>query len=144
MSWPPARRTDAAKGPAQVFSQTSTPGDAARRERLADGDDVLLGEQHRELGLVRQQLAGRALGHVAELVDVDRAVLVLADEHEVENTNELTLDERLELFRDLSGEVGLVGRELDDQPVDGPQYVGGICHKASLPPALARDLDQSG
>src|SRR5436190_1138443 len=60
-------------GPAVLVHEHG--GDALRLERLAHCNEVLLCEEHRQRRLVRQQLADRALRHVAQLVDIDGAVL---------------------------------------------------------------------
>ena len=73
---------------------------------------------------------------VVDLERVDRAVLVLRENEEVQHPDHTGLREPGELLGDFTGEVLLPGRELDDEVVDGADLVqaGGCAVGHRAPP----------
>ena len=72
---------------------------------------------------------------------LNRSVGVLAQDHQIKHANEPAVDQRVELGRHLAGEVGLVGRELDDQVVDRPKHVQLLSSSTSnLLPSISSPL----
>src|SRR4051794_37210721 len=87
-------------------------------------DDVVGGQQLRQLGLDDLHLS--ELFDVGELGDVDRAVLVLVEDQDVDDADRPGVDELDELRRHLAGEVLRSRRELDDEVVDGAEVIEDV------------------
>src|SRR4051812_35532465 len=117
----PAHRRPEGSGPAVLPDQHR--GRAARLDGRGDRRHVLLAEEERQFGLVRTQAADLALVEVAELEEVQGAVLVLADQHQVQDPDRAVVHKRVQSRRDLAREPA--PRELHHQPVHRPQLVVG-------------------
>src|SRR3954454_18950199 len=93
--------------------------------------DVVGGQELRQLRLDGLQLS--ELLDVGELAGVDRTVLVLDEDQDVDDADRSGVDEPEELRRHLAGEVLRAGRELDDHIVNRAEFVKrGIRHRRLL------------
>ena len=100
--------------------------------------DIILGQDLRDLGLERPELVD--LVEVVDLEGLDRAVVVLVQDQQVEHPDLASLDQGGELLGHPAVEVALAGRELDDQVVHRAQLIHlGHPHDPSLsqPPSAA-------
>src|SRR4051794_9708328 len=113
--------------------------------------DVLGGQQLRELRLDGLQLS--ELLDVGELGGVDRTVLVLVEDQDVDDADRSGVDEPDQLRRHLAGEVLRAGRKLDDHVVNRPELViwgvrhlrpfVRLCDVRRSPPGRAPPRDQT-
>src|SRR3954462_3405897 len=98
-------------------------------------DDVVRGQQLRQLGLDRLQLS--ELLDIGELGDVDRTVLVLVEDQDVDDADRPGVDELEKLRRHLAGEVLRSRGELDHEVVDGAEVIEGCFgHRCPFPGRL--------
>ena len=130
MSWPPARRAAEANGAAQRFSKTIAPAqlplsiDAARlATSSADRISAISPSSARRSSTVSRSSIS---------IRLENAVAVLVDDQQVEEPDRAVLDEGGEFGRHLTGEVGAVGRELDDEVVDRAELIEFVCHGTPL------------
>src|SRR4051812_16728483 len=98
-------------------------GDAARVHRGGEVLDVLFGEQLGQLRL--EDLQWTELVEVGELHRLDVSVVVLDEHEDVDDPDRSGVDELDQLLGHGAGEVRALGRELDDQIVDGAELVEG-------------------
>ena len=106
-----------------------------RRNRL----DVVLAQQHRELRLEVAQRSGLAWVELRQFDHLERPVVVLVQDHEVEHADDAAVDEIAQGRRDLAVEPR--SRKLDHDIVDGPELVDVVRIRdghASLPTAVDR------
>ena len=103
ISWPPERRAADANGAAHRFSQISTPAVLPGSIAAARWTTSSSASSSASFGLDRLQLA--ELGDVGELHGLDRAVLVLGQDQDVDHADGSGVDQREQLFRHLAGEV---------------------------------------
>ena len=68
------------------------PRQSSGRDGLRDVEDVLLAEQHGELGLVCPELADLAVLEVLQLECLEAAVILLLDEQQVQNLDQVPVD----------------------------------------------------
>jgi hypothetical protein len=102
-------------------------GDASGFHRRGEMDNVLLSEELGELGLER--LERPEIIQVRDLDGVDRAVLVLLEDQDIDEPDRARLDECHEFIGRLSGEVAFARGELDDDEVDRAELIEcGVCH----------------
>jgi hypothetical protein len=87
--------------------------------------DVVRGQQFRQLGLDRLELPQP--GDVGELHRLDRTVLALAQDHDVDHADRSRVNQREQLLRHLAREVARTSRELDHQVVNGTELIQGRC-----------------
>ena len=120
-SWPPDSRTAVPKGAAQVFSQTSTAAELPGSIAAATVGHVVLAEEHRELASYPRSSPISAVVEVGQLERLERTVLVLLQDQEVEHTDQPAFDEVRQRRRDLTVEPA--AGELDHDPVDRPSSV---------------------
>ena len=131
MSWPPERRAADANGAAHRFSQMSTPAVlpgsiAAARCSTSSAASSSASSASSCLQLARAR-------HVGQLHRLDRAVVVLGQDEHVDHADGAGLDQGEQLRRHLAGEVARARRELDDDVVDGAQFVQRcLGHRRSL------------
>src|SRR4051795_11087331 len=93
--------------------------------------DVVGGQQLRQLGLYRLQLS--ELPDIGELGGVDRPVLVLVENQDVDDADRSGVDELEKLRRHLTGEVHRSGWELDHQVINRAEFVKGcVGHRSSI------------
>src|SRR3954454_3290887 len=98
--------------------------------------DVVGGEELRQLGLDGSQLS--ELLDIGELGDVDRTVVVLVEDQDVDDADRPRVDELEKLRRHLAGEVLRSRGELDDEVVDGAEVIEGcFCHRCPFSGRLA-------
>src|SRR4051794_40404521 len=83
--------------------------------------DVLGGQQLRQLGFDRLQLS--ELLDVGQLRGVDRSILVLVEDEDVDDADRPGIDELQKLCRHLAGEALRAGRKLNHHVVNGAEFV---------------------
>src|SRR5215207_296263 len=95
--------------------------DAPGLHRVGEVHHVIGREQLREFRLEFDE--GAEVAGVRQLEGVDRPVLVLRQDDRVDEADRAGLDEVQQLLRDLAGEVRLPFGELDDEEVNGSEFV---------------------
>ncbi len=83
--------------------------------------DVVLREELGEFGL--EGLERAKVVEVGQFDGVDVAVVVLGQDEQVDQADRACLDQRDEFVCHLAGEITLTGGELDDDVVDGSEFV---------------------
>src|SRR3954451_18348717 len=114
----PCRRREA-RGP-QVLPDEHA-GGAAGLHRRGEVQDVVLGQELGQFGLQCLQLS--QLADVAEFHRLDNTVFVLGQDDDVDHTDRLGVNEREQLGGHLAGEVARSRWELDDEVVDGAEFI---------------------
>src|SRR4249920_1526895 len=127
-----------AEGRGPLVLPHQDPGGTAGLDRGRDREHVFLAEQHRQLQLVRSQLAELALVEIRDLECLERAVGVLLQHEQIEDADQIALDEIGQSGRYLP--VELAAGELDHDPIDRTQFVDLVrfLHVASFASSMPR------
>ena len=135
MSWPPERRAADANGAAHRFSQMSTP--AVLPGSMAAARCTTSSSASSSASSASSCLQRAEVVDVGELHRVDRAVLVLGQDQHVDHADGSGVDEREQLVGHLAGEVARSRRELDDDVVDGAEFIQGCVGHVHTDPGAA-------
>ena len=121
MSWPPERRAADANGAAHRFSKMSTP--AVLPGSMAAARWSTSSAASSSASSASMDCSSPSSSISDELGGVDRAVLVLVEDQDVDDADRSGVDEPEQLRRHLAGEVLRAGRKLDHHVVNRAELV---------------------